>query len=113
MYNGSLIHVREPSYSLENFAINNFRAPTFQEIQRGIALWRHSFELLNFPLLKKLENRDELFVEALTSYNFILRYMGDHPSPQPPRYFLEHTDLIFDAPLKYVSLSITQLFWMK
>lgn len=97
------VHVPRP-YSLEEFAVENFRsAEQVKEGRRPHDLWRYSQEPLRLPLLKKLEGRDEPNAEAIASYLAIMKYMGDHPS-QRPRMPIELTDTIFKAALKYVGV---------
>ncbi|KAF7637838.1 Unconventional myosin heavy chain 6 [Meloidogyne graminicola] len=66
-------------------------------------LWRHSFEPLRGPLLKRInELGNEIIIkESLISYSFILKYMGDCISNPPQQFYLEHTDYIFTPPIKY------------
>ena len=71
-------------------------------------LWRHSRDPLKLPLLKKLQNKEELSQEACAAFTAILKYMGDLPSKRT-RSGNELTDAIFDGPLKHVSLAEGQL----
>ena len=65
-------------------------------------LWRHSRDPLKLPLLKKLQNKEELSQEACAAFTAVLKYMGDLPSKRI-RSGNELTDAIFDGPLKHVS----------
>lgn len=99
-------------YTLERFATDNFRTPVKRSLSVGggrkpLELWRHSREPIRFPLLRKLEGKEEPSVEAIASYLGIMTYMGDHPSKRP-KYGVELTDQIFKGPLKYVGFG-----WMK
>lgn len=106
------------AHTLQKFAKDNFRLPSSNGSSLNGAddnlkhqtpeLWRHSRAPLSEPLLKKLEGRVEPSKEALLSFTCIQRYMGDLPlmAVPPPVYFLESTDLIFRAPLKYVRICI-------
>lgn len=80
------------------------KALTLTSARRGNPeeLWRHSREPLKQPLLKKLLTKEELGEEACFAFSAMLKYMGDLPSKRP-RIGNEHTDQIFDGPLKHVS----------
>lgn len=122
------------SHNLEKFAKHNFRSALVSSSRSSIIssnanqtglqlinekedaclvesnareeLWRHSRNTLQEPLLKKLEGKPEPSEEALLSFTCIQRYMGDLSlmTVPAPAYFLELTDLIFRAPLKYVNV---------
>lgn len=64
-------------------------------------LWRCSREPIRQPLLKKLEDKEELASEACQAFTNILKYMGDLPSKRSGN---ELTDQIFESPLKYEAL---------
>uniref|UniRef100_A0A7E4VCT7 Myosin motor domain-containing protein n=1 Tax=Panagrellus redivivus TaxID=6233 RepID=A0A7E4VCT7_PANRE len=90
-------------YSLERFAVDNFRPPGKRSVSNGrrpAELWRYSREPLKAPLLRKLEGRSEPCAEAIASYLSIMKYMGDHPTRRT-RHPVELTDAIFRAPLQY------------
>ncbi|KAL7071707.1 hypothetical protein ACQ4LE_009624, partial [Meloidogyne hapla] len=101
-------------HTLERFASTNFRLPedgirpsdVFGAYNGGGCpepeLWRHSFEPLRAPLLKRIAEpgKEEIARESLISYSFILKYMGDYVS-HPQQFYLEYTDYIFTPSLKY------------
>jgi len=74
------------------------RAPTSRRGKEK--LWSHSRDQLKQPLLKKICGDHDMVQEAIAIYSAIMKYMGDYPArkDQPAS---EHTDQIFEAPLKY------------
>ncbi|KJH51233.1 myTH4 domain protein [Dictyocaulus viviparus] len=56
--------------------------------------WRFGRDVLDMPLLKKLEGRKEQCNDAMTMFMFIMKYMGDHPSRRN-RLSTDITDVIF------------------
>uniref|UniRef100_A0A0K0DPR8 MyTH4 domain-containing protein n=1 Tax=Angiostrongylus cantonensis TaxID=6313 RepID=A0A0K0DPR8_ANGCA len=92
-------------HNLEQFALNNFRSPprspstqhSLTLRRREIAVsprWRFGRELLDVPLLKKLEGRSEQCRDAVTMFVFVMKYMGDHPSRRS-HLGTDLTDIIF------------------
>uniref|UniRef100_A0A183C4P7 Myosin motor domain-containing protein n=1 Tax=Globodera pallida TaxID=36090 RepID=A0A183C4P7_GLOPA len=113
-----------PPHNLEKFAADNFRkAELFNafagrsedssiysfcgSVEGHSDLWRHSPKPLKAPLLKRLNagGRDEIVQQSICSYSHILMYMFDQQpmlAPASPQHSpLEHTDAIFEAPLKH------------
>ncbi|XGW09151.1 hypothetical protein V3C99_011454 [Haemonchus contortus] len=93
-------------HTLEQFAIDNFRAPNRPSVaQRSLMTlrrrdvaplprWRFNREPLDVPLLKKLEGREEQCRDAITMFMCLLKYMGDQPSRRS-RLGTDLTDSIF------------------
>ncbi|KAK6015900.1 myTH4 domain protein, partial [Ostertagia ostertagi] len=93
-------------HTLEQFAIDNFRAPPRPSVaQRSLMTlrrrdvmpmprWRFSREPMDVPLLKKLEGRDEQCRDAISMFVCLLKYMGDQPSRRS-RLGTDLTDSIF------------------
>lgn len=86
------------------------KALTLTSARRGLPdeLWRHTREPMKQPLLRKLVGKEELAEEACFAFTAILKYCGDLPAKR--RSSNEHTDQIFDGPLKHVrkmSLNLT------
>lgn len=79
------------------------KALTLTSARRGLPdeLWRHSREPMKQPLLRKLVGKEELAEEACFAFTATLKYCGDLPAKR--RSSNEHTDQIFDGPLKHVS----------
>ena len=65
-------------------------------------LWRYSEEKLKQPLLKKSTSKEELSHAAVSTFQDILKYMGDIPY-KIVRSVNELTDHIFEGPLQHVS----------
>ncbi|XP_043214510.1 myosin-VIIa-like isoform X4 [Amphibalanus amphitrite] len=99
----------ERPHTLEEYSIDHFRTPTKRTMSRSLKmatrsnrddLWRHSRDPLKLPLLKKLQNKEELSQEACAAFTAVLKYMGDLPSKRT-RSGNELTDAIFEGPLKH------------
>jgi myosin VIIa len=59
-------------------------------------IWAHTREPIRVPLLKKLQDNDNIAANAVGSFVGILKYMGDMPAPKA-RNAIEYTDEIFRA----------------
>ncbi|EDQ89347.1 uncharacterized protein MONBRDRAFT_37062 [Monosiga brevicollis MX1] len=102
------------AYSLEQFALEHFRAPSKKSLTRTLSRrsrkggassnpWSYSREVLKQPLLKKVCAHEELSVKAVQIFQAIMKYMGDYPSKKA-RISTELTDVIFEAPLAHEML---------
>ncbi|KRX49079.1 Myosin-VIIa [Trichinella murrelli] len=99
-------------HTLESFSAEHFRAPlaivtvnTLPRQRITEELWRHSYEPLTQPLLKKVQTVEDACQSALATYEAIVAYMGDSAQRHRQRFStLEQTDLIFSAPLKQALL---------
>ncbi|CAF1212835.1 unnamed protein product, partial [Didymodactylos carnosus] len=107
---GTDFHV-EHGYTLEKYAELNFRlspkrtwSNTFSRRggNNGDKLWAFQKEPLRQPLLKKLQDKQDLSEEACTCFMNILKYMGDYQTGIIRRRATnELTDAIFDPALKH------------
>lgn len=87
------------------------KALTLTSARRGLPdeLWRHSREPMKQPLLRKLVGKEELAEEACFAFTATLKYCGDLPAKR--RSSNEHTDQIFDGPLKHVSQIMSDYYF--
>jgi len=102
----------EKPHTLEEYAVDHFRAPQKKTVPKGLTaarrsvqdeLWRHSRDPLKLPLLRKLISKEELSHEAIFAFQASLKYMGDIPYRRA-RSANELTDQIFEGPLKHEQL---------
>jgi len=68
-------------------------------------IWRHSREPLSRPLLRRLQDKEDLCQYARVAFMAILKYMGDQPTRRV-RAGTEYTDLIFQEAITHVSREI-------
>jgi len=103
---------QEKPHTLEEYAVDHFRAPQKKTVPKGLTsarrsssdeLWRHTREPLKLPLLRKLVSKEELSHEAIFAFQACLKYMGDIPYRRA-RSANELTDQIFEGPLKHEQL---------
>ncbi|CAG0896206.1 unnamed protein product [Cyprideis torosa] len=101
----------EKPHTLEQFAVDHFRAPPKRSVSRSLTLaaakrsrgeelWRHSRDPIRQPLLKKVAAKEDLAQEACSIFTSVLKYMGDLPSKRS-RSSNELTDAVFEGPLKH------------
>eukprot|EP00050_Salpingoeca_kvevrii_P001267 m.166190 g.166190 ORF g.166190 m.166190 type:complete len:2194 (-) comp10335_c1_seq21:224-6805(-) len=104
----------DDDYSLENYAIEHFRAPPKKTMSRTLTRkasrgrksmnpWVHSRDVLKQPLLKKICQNEDFSNKAVQIFLNILKYMGDYPSKKT-RASTELTDAIFEHPLAHEPL---------
>jgi myosin VIIa len=74
------------------------RKSTLTPAKKAVApdIWAHTREPIRVPLLKKLQDNDNIAANAVGSFVGILKYMGDMPAPKA-RNAIEYTDEIFRA----------------
>ena len=94
-------------YTLDDFAIDYFRAPSKKKSTRTlgrkskgkiVSPWGWGRMAIKEGLLKKIANNPELNGKAILIYTAIMKYMGDFPN-KIPRSSTELTDLIMESAL--------------
>eukprot|EP00039_Didymoeca_costata_P032095 m.36807 g.36807 ORF g.36807 m.36807 type:complete len:2189 (+) comp9188_c0_seq1:109-6675(+) len=100
------------NYSLEEYAMEYFRAPSKKSMTRTLGRrskgraynpWGHSRDMLKTALLKKIAANEDLNNKAVQIFAGIMKYMGDYPSKKP-RCSTDLTDLIMEHPLAQEAL---------
>lgn len=111
-------NLTEIGYTLEKYAETHFRAPpkrtwsnTFTRrqgntLRPGDYLWSFQKEPLRQPLLKKLQEKQELTEEASACFINILKYMGDYGAGVRRKATNDLTDAIFESALRTVCLIV-------
>ena len=99
-------------YSIEEFAAENFRAPSKKSYSMTLgrkskgkvkSAWGHSRDALKQALLKTIAANEDLNSKAVQIFQGIMRYMGDAPNKKP-RCSTDLTDLIMEHPLEQEAL---------
>ncbi|XP_070539316.1 myosin-VIIa-like [Ptychodera flava] len=100
----------EKPHTLEQYALDHFRTPPKKTLTATLSkrkgkdtLWSYTKEPIRMPLLKKLQNNDEITQESVLAFLAIMKYMGDYPSKRT-RHGNELTDHIFESALKHEAL---------
>ncbi|CAG9784601.1 unnamed protein product [Diatraea saccharalis] len=107
---------RKRMHTLEKFSKEHFREDidinatisrqsVLTTAKKAVAsdIWAHTREPIRKPLLKKIQNDENISKSAIAAFFAILKYMGDVPAPKA-RSVTEYTDEIFRAALTEPSL---------
>lgn len=102
--------VPEEPHTLENFSIQHFNSLPKRTLSKALANtlrkrerdfpWSFAKDPIKQPLMKRLNEDEEMAYKAKQTFLAILKYMGDHSSAKNQgRRNTELTDIIFEAPL--------------
>ena len=83
-YTNGVDSLKEKPHTLEEYSVEHFRPPPKRTISKTLTLssargkgrdelWRHSREPIRQPLLKKLQNKENLVEDACYIFNSILK----------------------------------------